>query len=669
MVSKKLVLWLWITLICPSYQILEEWQDATSFDVQTLVIDSLQLTLSSKLLLDVYSSKGHVLKGYLGWLPHRSNTSYSRCSEEDSLTDSICLKYDKKMELHVTKNNLDDCEVDTMTCHSVQCYNINWKNHINTAMDCFVLGDDLWFGGGETISQRWPLQSDSRAWHAVTTGDPLHHNHGNIVENLWLSSGGFSIYVEHSVPLFVNFNESGNGKFCLSTSSKKHPYHNDYRGYKPELTYSICTAMTIKDVYTYAAHRWIKKPAEVPEEHVFHFPIWSTWARYKRSIDENAILDFAKTIKESDLPASQIEIDDKWESCYGDLEFDSTKFPNPKHMTSELENLGYPTTLWVHPFCNPECKTYNIGREKGFWVKDKQGDPVEVKWWNGMNSALLDTTNKRATKWFIERLKRLQKKYGILSFKFEAGELQWMDTNFVLEDEDANLQPNIYTKEYANLAAEFGGRVEVRVGYETQELPVFVRMFDRFSHWDYTNGLQTLIPTALQLSMLGYHFIIPDMIGGNNYTPNNGSIPNRELYVRWLEANVFLPVLQFSIAPFDYDDEVMQITKKMMELREKHVHYILHLAHQSTRTGDPLVRPLWWIAPDDMEAMSIDSQFLLGDNIMVAPVLEKGAKKRNIYLPEGKWMDIQRGKTYEGSQWLYDYKAPLNFLPYFIRKS
>ena len=665
---KKYIFYLLATLINFSNQTEEPDKDVESFEAPIMMLDSLQLTLSSKLLLDIYSPKGQTLKGYLGWLPRRSNTTYTNCTENAS-SEEICLKYGKNMELTITKDDSDECEEDSMTCHSVQCYHIHWKNHMSSAMDCFLLGEDFWYGGGETISQRWPLQGDSRSWHPVISGDPLHHSHGSVVENLWLSSAGFAIYVEHHAPLFASFNESGSGNLCFSTA-KKFPYENIPKSHKPELAYSICTAMTIKEAYKYTARKWFNKPKTVPEEYVFQYPIWSTWARYKRLINESLVLDFAQKIKNSELPASQMEIDDKWESCYGDLEFDLEKFPNPKRMTTQLEDLGFPTTLWVHPFCSPECKSYNIGKEKGFWVKDKEGNPIEVKWWNGMDNAMLDTTNKKAVEWFTDKLIRLKKVYGIASFKFDAGEVQWIQSNFTFDDADANLQPNIYTREYARLASEFGGRVEVRVGYETQDLPVFVRMFDKFSHWDYTNGLQTLIPNAFHLSILGYPFILPDMIGGNNYTPNNGSIPSSELYIRWLEANIFMPALQFSIAPFDYDEEVLKITKKMLDLRENYISYILKTARHCVWSGGPIIRPLWWIAPDDTEVMSIDSQFVVGDTIMVAPVLEKGANKRHIYLPDGKWADgNNRNKVYEGYRWLYDYKAPLSSLPFFIKQS
>ncbi|GFQ73379.1 myogenesis-regulating glycosidase [Trichonephila clavata] len=639
-------------------------EDPDTFGVPTLVLGSLHLTLSSKLLLDIQSPRSQTLKGYLGWLPKKSNMNYTSCTGEDSTSESICLKYGKDMKLLITPDNEDNCNEEEMVCDAIECHKILWINHIGGAMDCFILGEDDWYGS----SERWPIQEETRNWYPAVTGDPLHHPSGNVVENLWLSSSGFLIYVDREVPLFVSFNESGSGTLCFSTSSKKHPYEIEELE-QHILTYSICSATTIKEAYMYSMHKWVQKPIDIPNESMFQYPIWSTWARYKRNINETVILRFAEEIRTMGFPTNQLEIDDKWETCYGDLRFDLDKFPDPGGMVRELRNEGFAVTLWVHPFCNTECEMYKIGEEKGFWVEDEEGDPLEVKWWNGDTAAVLDTTNEMAVEWFVERLKALQSEYGIVSFKFDAGEVLWMDKNFELHHPEANLQPNIYSSAYAELAAKFGGRVEVRVGYDSQHLPIFIRMFDKFSSWDYPNGLKTLIPNALQLSLMGYFYILPDMIGGNNYGSVDGSLPDRELYIRWLQATVFLPVLQFSIAPWDYDDEVIAIAKKMVDLHEKYANHMLKAAMDATNSGKPIIRPLWWIAPDDTEALRSDSQFLVGDDILVAPVIAKGKKKRNIYLPEGKWTDAQRRITHEGPQWLFNYDAPLNFLPYFIRHS
>lgn len=89
-------------------------------------------------------------------------------------------------------------------------------------------------------------------------------------------------------------------------------------------------------------------------------------------------------------------------------------------------------------------------------------------------------------------------------------------------------------------------------GWGAQDVAIFFRMLDKDSNWGYDNGLKTLVPTLLQFSLEGYPFVLPDMIGGNGY----GDHPDRELFVRWMQANVFMPAMQFSYTPWDYDQEV-----------------------------------------------------------------------------------------------------------------
>jgi myogenesis-regulating glycosidase len=108
-------------------------------------------------------------------------------------------------------------------------------------------------------------------------------------------------------------------------------------------------------------------------------------------------------------------------------------------------------------------------------------------------------------------------------------------------------------------------QLEVRVGAQAQHLPIFVRMMDKDSRWGYNNGLSTLIPHALTYGLIGYPFVLPDMVGGNGYVV----LPDRELFIRWTQVNVFLPSLQFSIAPWQYDSELVRIVNKMMAIRAR----------------------------------------------------------------------------------------------------
>lgn len=92
----------------------------------------------------------------------------------------------------------------------------------------------------------------------------------------------------------------------------------------------------------------------------------------------------------------------------------------------------------------------------------------------------------------------------------------------------------------------------------TQDLPVFVRIVDKDTYWGFNNGLITVIPNILAMNLNGYPFVLPDMIGGNGYNES----PSKELFIRWLQVNVFMPTMQFSFVPWDYDVEVSYIGSK-----------------------------------------------------------------------------------------------------------
>lgn len=165
-----------------------------------------------------------------------------------------------------------------------------------------------------------------------------------------------------------------------------------------------------------------------------------------------------------------------------------------------------------------------------------------------------------------------------------------------------DLHPNALTRAYVRTVSKFGPLVEVRSGQGTQDEPIFVRMIDKDSEWGFNNGIPTLITTLLQLNIVGYPFILPDMIGGNGY----GKLPTKELFIRWLQANVFMPSLQFSYVPWDYDTETIEISRNFTKLHDDFTDIILEQLRIATRTGEPVNPPIWWVDPDDEVAQAID---------------------------------------------------------------
>jgi len=255
---------------------------------------------------------------------------------------------------------------------------------------------------------------------------------------------------------------------------------------------------------------------------------------------------------------------------------------------------------------------------------------------------------------------------GIDGFKFDAGESSWMpqlpklDTIPSAKDED---YPNLATRRYVETCANFTGLTEVRSAYRSQALPVFVRMIDKDSRWGVNNGLKSLVTTLLQMNMVGYPLVLPDMVGGNEY---NGEVANKELFIRWLQANTFMPSIQFSLVPWDYDkNETVEISRNLAKLHADYADVIVAAMKQSVTAGTPVNAPIWWLDPTDEKALQEDSEFLLGESILSAPVMEEGATKRDVYLPKGRWVDGNTCKKYTGPTTIKDYPAPLDTLPWF----
>ncbi|XP_036324259.1 myogenesis-regulating glycosidase-like isoform X3 [Rhagoletis pomonella] len=530
-------------------------------------------------------------------------------------------------------------------------------------IDCFDLdvSNAHWYGGPEYKNHYWPVEKQTLTNFSYVTKEL--ENMG-VAERYWLNTKGEFFYVEDNTPLFVEQNSEGyENKLCFSALSAL-PFNS--RVDKVTFVYHIGIASNAKDAHMYVVKKFLGHPSEYPDERMVAHPIWSTWALYKRDINESVVRAFGEEILSNGFNNSQLEIDDDWEDCYGALSYRKTKFPDMKQLTDDLKSKGFRVTLWIHPFINKNCEPiYSDALNKGYLILDHNNNP-DTQWWNsGPNeAAYVDFTKAEVRTWFSDRLKSLQEEGGIDSFKFDAGESSWMPSDPVLQG-DLSLSPTQMTRDYVRTVGAFGPMVEVRSGQNTQDLPIFVRIVDKDSEWGWNNGLLTLITTMLQMNLNGYPFVLPDMIGGNGY---DDKPPSKELFLRWLQANVFMPSLQFSYVPWNFDEEAIEISKKFVQMHADYAPEIIKRFKLATETGEPVNLPLWWVDPSDKVAQGVYDQFLLGDDIISAPVVEEDAVVRDIYLPKGNWKDGNTGVVYQGPKWLMAYKAPLDTLPYFVRE-
>ncbi|XP_022126353.2 myogenesis-regulating glycosidase [Pieris rapae] len=531
--------------------------------------------------------------------------------------------------------------------------------------DCYDFGDKHWYGGPMQETQIYPIQNANHTYAAYVTREA---DNANIVERYWLNSAGEYIYVHPQVPLFVDYNQLNPNHICFGAQIAE-PYSSKRN--HTELSYDIWFLPDVKAAHKHAVANYLGKPSDLPDYRMVQHPIWSTWAQYSYDVSGQDVMDFAQEIRAYGFNDSQLEIDDLWETCYGSLEVDTNKFMNLTHLVEEVKALGFRVTIWLHPFINSNCEPwYSEALENGYLVLNEDGSPI-ASWWNtnGTNPGHIDFTNPQAANWWSERVRNLLETYGFDSAKFDAGQSSYTP-QIPVQNGDIDLHPHHIVQAFVRTCAEFGDMVEVRAGFMTQDLPIFVRMVDRDSIWGINNGLPTLITTTLQMNLNGYPFVLPDMIGGNGFNLNHeqADVPSKELFIRWVQANTFLPVMQYSYVPWNFDNETIEISKKYTDLHAAYADEIYAAMGEAVEHGSPVNPPLWWIAPSDPEALVIWDEYLLGEEILVAPVLEEGRTSRNIYLPEGIWYeegDINR--SHVGPIWLQNHPAPLNYLPYFVK--
>lgn len=522
-----------------------------------------------------------------------------------------------------------------------------------------------WYGLGERLIQGWPLEQAGVVSDPFLPYDFARDGTLNLTTPLFLAQSGVGLLLDETPGnFFVNLNRNNSGVLQLGIAAPEPPPGADLdtviERHGPHLVLNVLLAADITQA-TGQAIKLLGYPTVAPPQELWARPIWTTWARYKMAVTQQDVLAYADEVIAHGYPHSVMEIDDRWQNAYGDLVFDLKKFPDPAAMVEELHQKGFRVTLWVPPFFDPSSAAFAEASHLGFLVRDRlSGQPALTPWWQGVGG-LMDTTNPAALEWWRAGLQRLQTDYGIDGFKFDGGEANFVPAGSLTH---LPIERRIYPDHYVAWVAENFKWTEVRTGWRSQRHGLFFRQWDKWSRWGLDNGLHSVLTQALTMSMIGYPFILPDMIGGNAY---GGEEPDAELLVRWTQLSALLPAMQFSVPPWSFDETANQICRRYALLHQELAPYIQTQLDETLRSGTPPVRPLFWHSPDDPATYAINDQFMLGENLLVAPVVQPGGRTRDIYLPRGNWRDRWNGQVYQGSQWLKDYPAPLEILPLFER--
>jgi alpha-glucosidase (family GH31 glycosyl hydrolase) len=366
-------------------------------------------------------------------------------------------------------------------------------------------------------------------------------------------------------------------------------------------------------------------------------------------------------------------------------------WPDPKAMTDELHDRDIRLHLWQiplikmrpHPHGQVAADAAAAIRENVLIREPKPGGgtrPYRNRGWWFPLGLMPDLTDERAAQWWTEKRRYLVEEIGVDGFKTDGGEHAWGSELVYLDgrrgDEKNNTFPVAYPAAYGKLLTSAGKSPVTfsRAGFTGSQAHGAFWAGDENSTWEAFRWSMNAGLTAAASGILYWGWDIAGF---------SGEIPSAELYIRAMQASAFVPIMQYhsefnhhrtpsrdrtpwNIAERTGDDRVLPITRRFVHLREALVPYLEQAARDAIRTDRPLMRPLFFDWPGDQRVWSAPTQWMLGDDLLIAPVLEPDASEWSVYLPKGDWIDAWTGGAQTGGRDV-TVATPIDRIPVFVR--
>lgn len=440
----------------------------------------------------------------------------------------------------------------------------------------------------------------------------------------------------------------------------------------------VTAGATLRDAFLAAAKAHFPPSGKTPDLTFFEAPQYCTWIELTYRQNERDILAYAQSMLDNGLPPGILMIDDTWQAGYGDWRFEPSRFADPKGMVEKLHAMGFKVLLWMCPFVGMDTPAYRLlttgidpqsavrAKETGGFLLGDEAEaenpmdrPAAVRWWNG-KSALVDFTHPNGKRWFTDTCDRLVREFGVDGFKMDGGHLIFYSRGY-----------RAYAGVSSGLQAQAYGRVclaypvcEFRNAFGLAGQPIVERLNDKGHSW---SDMRKCVTDLIAGGLLGYSFLCPDMIGGGqwiDFLP--GSAFDAELYIRSCQMQALCGMMQFSASPWRLLDAAdQQIVRETVALRQRFAPRFVALAQACAQTGEPMVRHLEYEFPGRGYA-NVRDQFLIGDSLLVAPQLEKGATARTVVIPPGVWR-ADDGTDVVGPTRI-SVATPRARLPHFVRR-
>ena len=404
-------------------------------------------------------------------------------------------------------------------------------------------------------------------------------------------------------------------------------------------------------------------------------PLWSfgTWMSRMTYFSADEVTAICNRLRAEQYPCDVIHLDTGWfkTDWLCEWKFNDERFPDPKGFIHQLKDNGFRVSLWQLPYVAEDAEQIDEARENNYIGPLTKKQDSEGSNFSALDYAgTIDFTYPKAVEWYKGLLKNLLD-MGVTCIKADFGENIHMDAEY--HGMSPELLNNLYALLYQKAAYEItkevtgDGIIWARAAWAgCQRYPLHWGG-DSASTWD---GMAGSLKGGIHFGLSGFAFWSHDVPGFHSLPNFMNSPVTDDLYVRWTQFGVFSSHIRYhgtsKREPWSYP-AIAPIVKKWWNLRYALIPYIIEQSEKATRTGYPVLRALIFHHPEDKLCWHIDDEYYFGDDFLVAPVMN-GDNRRDVYLPEGRWVNFFTGERLEGGRWLKNLEVPLDEMPVYVRE-
>jgi len=529
--------------------------------------------------------------------------------------------------------------------------------------------DENIYGLGEKAG---PLNRRGRSYKMWNSDKPCYGvNEDPLYKSIpfFMSNYGYGIFFDNTYKTTYDFGREDDDHFTFGTPGG-------------EMVYYFLFGPTYKEIIS----RYIQltgKPIMPPK--------WALGFSQSRGLltNEKLTRDIAAGFRERNIPCDIIYQDIGWTEHLQDFEWRDEKYEDPTQMLSDLKEQGFKVIVSQDPVISQSnTRQWEEADSLGYFATDvRTEETYDMPWPWGGNCGVVDFTNPEVADWWGEYQQKVIDD-GVRGFWTDMGEPAWSNEENTdrlnmkhydgMHDEIHNVYGLTWDKVVTEQFEKRNPNTRIfqmtRSAFAGMQRYTFGWSGDAGNGYDVTEGWEQLanqIPVGLSAGMGGIPFWSCDISGYCGDIEDYDAMG--ELYARWMQFGIFNPLSRAhhegnnAVEPWLFGEKVEKICKSAIELKYTLFPYIYTYAREAHDTGLPLMRAMFLEYPDDPETENLGTQFMFGEELLVAPVMEEAAADKRVYLPKGKWYDYHNPRVaYEGGQWI-DYPVTLETIPLFVK--